>query len=333
MSKISTKFDFYVALGIIVILGIWLLFLLRDFLIPIVAAIIFAYLLYPVYNKLNEKLKRKNTSAILVLIGVFLLILIPLTVVGGLLLNYITSVDISEEGLESYEDTVFEITGVKISIAESIVDFWSAIKRDASQTLPQILSFTSNFLISVFVMFFVMFYIFIEKDTLLKYLIIILPFSNKSSKHLVSESGKVVKAVLIGQVLTAIIQGLLGMFAFIIAGIEGAILWGIVMIVLSIIPVVGAFLVWVPAGLLLILNGDVGRGIFVLIWGAVVVSQIDNIIRPKLVNKFADIHPLETLIGIFMGLAAFGIMGIIIGPLLISLFKILTIIFIKDHLA
>ena len=102
------------------------------------------------------------------------------------------------------------------------------------------------------------------------------------------------------------------------------------MTILSIIPVVGAFLIWLPAGIFLLISGQIWEGVFVLVWGVLVVSQVDNFIRPKLVNKFANIHPLETFLGVFMGLSFFGFIGILIGPLIISLFTTLIRIFRKE---
>ena len=93
----------------------------------------------------------------------------------------------------------------------------------------------------------------------------------------------------------------------------------------------GAFLVWLPAGLFLLLEGSLWGGIFVLAWGALVVGNIDNFVRPKLVNRFADIHPLETFLGIFIGIAHFDLIGIILGPLILSQFKVLLRVFRKEY--
>ena len=121
------------------------------------------------------------------------------------------------------------------------------------------------------------------------------------------------------------------MISFFIVGLNGALLWGIIMIILSVIPLVGAFIIWIPAGLFLLIEGQIWQGIFVLVWGAVIVSQVDNIIRPYLVNRFADIHPVDTLLGVFIGLPVFGLIGVIIGPLIIAMFKLLVNVYRKEY--
>jgi predicted PurR-regulated permease PerM len=250
---------------------------------------------------------------------------------AGVFVNQVNSFNPQNLDLERYEQSIYDLTGRNVSLSETFTTLGNALKQDVRETFPRFVTFTSNFLLSTFVMFFVMFYLLIEKDRFINMVRKILPFSKKNSNKLIDESGKVTKAILIGQVLTAIIQGLLGMFSFLIVGINGAFFWGIIMIILSIIPVIGVFLVWVPAGIILLLEGQIWQGIFVLVWGALVVSQIDNIVRPKLVNKFAKIHPLETFLGVIIGLTTFGIVGLILGPLIVSLFRTLISVYVIEY--
>ncbi|MFW6286299.1 MAG: AI-2E family transporter [Nanoarchaeota archaeon] len=328
----NSSVKFYFAIGIISIFTILIFFMLKSYINAILTSIVLTFLVYPIYVALLNKIKNKSLSAALILFGVLFLILVPLTIFSGVFLNYVNNMDLSEQKIEQYENSINSITGIEISIADTILTIENKLKSEARSTLPKILSFTSNFLLSSFIIFFIMFYLLVQKEIFMKYFIMLLPFSTKGSKHLIDEGGKIIRAVLIGQVLTAVVQGTLGMISFFIAGVSGAFFWGIVMIILSIIPVVGAFLIWLPVGIFLILEGNYFMGGFVLIWGAVVVSQIDNFIRPKLVEKFAKIHPLETFIGVLAGIGTFGFIGIILGPLFLSLFKTFLKIFIKEYI-
>lgn len=314
----------YLSLSLILIVGISILYMLRAYLTPILGAIILSYLLMPLYDKLKNKTQKPILSAALVLLGLFLVILIPLSTTAGIMLSQLNSINVEDTKFIKYEESLSNLLGKEISITESLENVEKWIKSEAGKILPKVVSLTSNFLLSTFIMFFIMFYLLIERKAFIKEFLSFSPFSKKHSNKLLKESGNVVRAVMIGQVLTAIVQGFLGMVSFIIVGLNGAIFWGIIMMILSIIPMIGAFIIWVPAGLFLLLEGFIWQGIFVLVWGAVIVSQIDNFIRPKLVNKFANIHPLETFLGIFMGISAFGFIGIIIGPLVISLFTMLV---------
>lgn len=327
----TNNFKKYFALSLILVLGLGIIYMLKQYITPILSAIVLSFLLYPAYLYLLKKNNNSLLSSLIIFLGIFLIIIIPISIISNVTLKHINAIDFSEDALVNYENSLYELTGKKIIISEGLVNLQENLKSDLKNTLPKLMSYTSNFFLSLFIMFFIMFYMFTEKDIFIKNFISILPFSEKNSTYLLDESGKVVRAVFIGQVLTALIQGALGMFAFIIVGANNVIFWGIIMVFLSIIPTIGAFLVWVPVGLIMIFNGNLWGGIFILLWGAVVVSQIDNFIRPKLVNKFADIHPIETFLGIFMGIATFGFIGIIIGPLIMSLFSTLIKVFRQEY--
>jgi predicted PurR-regulated permease PerM len=110
------------------------------------------------------------------------------------------------------------------------------------------------------------------------------------------------------------------------------VLWGFVMAILSFIPLIGPSLVWLPAGVVQLLDRDYFSGIGMLLWGAVIIANIEHLLRPRLVQKQANINPVLTLLGVFIGLRFFGIIGIIIGPLILALFFVLVRIFRQEHL-
>jgi len=320
-----------IAISIIIILGFAIIYLLKTYVTPLVLAALLTLLTYPIYKKLSNKIKRPLMSASIMILMILIIIIVPLSIFSGILISQINDFTLTDTKINLYETKINELTGLSINLDEYVDNIFTYIKEDGKRILQNTASFTSNFFLKMFIMFYIYFYFLLEKNKILKYIVELLPFSKHNSENLINESGKISKAILIGQVFTAIIQGMLGLIAFIIAGIPNAIIWGIIMIILSLIPVIGAFLIWLPAGVFLIIEGNTGMGIFILIWGALVISQIDNIIRPKLVNRFADIHPVETLLGIFMGIAAFGMIGIILGPLMLSLFTLLIRTYKKEY--
>jgi predicted PurR-regulated permease PerM len=133
-------------------------------------------------------------------------------------------------------------------------------------------------------------------------------------------------------VFVALIQGVVGGIGFLIFGLEGYVLWGFVMALLSLFPVIGAFLVWVPASIILLISNKIWQGIGLFLYGAIIISYIDNISRMKVFASIGKIHPLITLFGILIGLPYFGIIGIIMGPLLVALFLALLKIFKKEYI-
>jgi len=129
----------------------------------------------------------------------------------------------------------------------------------------------------------------------------------------------ITQAVLYGQVLTAVIQGGLGGLALLVFGVQNALFWGAIMIITAFLPLLGTPVIWVPAGVGLILDGEVTRGILLLVFGATVVMNIDNFLRPKLVSSRTNVHPVLILIGVLGGLRVFGFIGMLIGPLILAI--------------
>lgn len=147
-----------------------------------------------------------------------------------------------------------------------------------------------------------------------------IPFSAKNTEKLRQRFRDVTTSTIIGTGLTAGIQGALLGLGFWVTGLPNAVFWGVVTTVLAILPVVGSGLVWAPAALVLVLDHRAGPGLLLALWGAVVVGNVDYVIRPMVFRRWADIHPLVTLLGALAGVPYFGILGLLIGPLAVSYF-------------
>ena len=147
-----------------------------------------------------------------------------------------------------------------------------------------------------------------------------IPFSDESAEMLRDRFHAVTTSTVIGTGLTAIIQGALIAGAFQVLDIGNALFWGTVTAVFAVLPVVGSGLIWGPAAISLFLQGRVGPAVAMLVWGAVVVGSVDNVIRPVVYNRYAKIHPMVTLVGAIVGVGFFGIAGLLLGPLAITYF-------------
>jgi predicted PurR-regulated permease PerM len=144
---------------------------------------------------------------------------------------------------------------------------------------------------------------------------------------LLKEFVSISRATLKGTVIIGIIQGVLGGLLFWAVGVPSPITWGVVMIILSIIPVVGSGIIWAPVGIYMLLTGDIWQGVVILGFGFGVISTIDNILRPKLVGQDSQMHPLFVLLATLGGIIVFGIIGFIIGPIIVALFLALLRIY------
>jgi predicted PurR-regulated permease PerM len=186
--------------------------------------------------------------------------------------------------------------------------------------------------IQLTIAFFGLYYLLQSPDTAWRQVRPFIPFSVRNAEILRERFRDVTISTLIGTGLTASIQGLLVGVAFWITGIPNALFWGVVTVIVAILPVVGSALVWGPGVLHLGLEGRYGWAIALAIWGVVVVGNIDNVIRPMVFRRWAQIHPFITIIGAFAGIQYFGLLGLLIGPLAISYFFELIRMYREEYL-
>jgi predicted PurR-regulated permease PerM len=198
---------------------------------------------------------------------------------------------------------------------------WVEPKAEAflANAIGQAAGFLGRLFIAVTIILFVVYYVLTDGERLVTYLKRALPLPDSQVTRMLHEAHSALRAVFFGQIVTSLIQGVLGGIGFLIAGVPGAIIWAAVMAILSLLPVVGAFLVWIPAALYLLVTGDIWQGVFLTAWGFILVSQVDNFVRPKLIGDRADIHPLFVLVGVLGGVAAWGFIGLFLGPLLVGI--------------
>jgi predicted PurR-regulated permease PerM len=304
----------------------------RPFMTYIVLAGILTYTLFPIYQFLLSRTRRPQlSSAFCVVIAVMLMILPALYLVTELVDQlsdaYIT---LQAEAIYPVLDRLTVLTGVDFS--ELFNTSISQINRQIVGMAPNILGSVTEVILGLFIMFFVMFYGFREGRAFLSHVKDILPLDPALNDSLFNELRTMTQAVLYGQVITAIIQGMLGGIGLFVFGVPNWLFWGAMMTITALIPLLGTPLIWVPAAVGLILNGDTGRGVGLLIYGATLVMNIDNFIRPRLVSGKTRVHPVLILIGVFGGLRILGPIGMLVGPLILALLVAL-IKFYEQHYA
>jgi predicted PurR-regulated permease PerM len=179
---------------------------------------------------------------------------------------------------------------------------------------------TAVFLLNLFVMLYAMFFFFRDGDKILERIFYYTPLSDEDETRMLTQFASITRATVKGTLVIGIIQGALAGIAFWVAGIEGAALWGTIMTILSIIPGIGAALVWVPAVIILFATGQYLTATLLAAWCAAVVGTVDNFLRPVLVGRDAKMPDLLILIGTLGGLFLFGPIGFIVGPIVCGLF-------------
>jgi predicted PurR-regulated permease PerM len=312
--------------------------ILAPFFEAIIWAVILAVLFAPMQRWLRARLQNWRTLATLItLVVILLMVILPVTLVAvsflqemrlayamflageleisaylermqGILPSWVTS-QLSEFGLT-------DLRGIREKMAAGLS---SAAQFIAARALV-IGENTFAFLLNSFIMLYLLFFLLRDGRELARRMRSAIPLQEELQAMLVAKFAEVIRATIKGSVVVAMVQGTLGGLIFWILGIHAALLWGVVMGFLSLVPAVGAGLVWAPAAVYLLATGEMWDGIALLIFGVLVIGLVDNILRPILVGKSTRIPDYLVLVSTLGGIAVFGISGFVTGPLIAALF-------------
>jgi predicted PurR-regulated permease PerM len=334
------KFGFYFLLLIIVALAVKFYFIIEDLLPALATACVFAYLFNPIYVYLVKITKRKSLSAFIIIFIIFALIFIPfLLIVFGLQKEF--SVLFTENTFTSLQDA---LTGLQIFFSDqfslNISDYVDNFKSQMSTAMksaitvigPKILFSISGLALYAFLSIFIMYYLLIHSENVLDTIKDYFPLSCTNIDKLLGEIALNTRTLVLGQLLIAVIQGTLSGIGFLIFGISGALIWGFVTVIMSFIPFLGTFIVWFPAGIIQLAQHNYFSGIGIILWGFLLVGNIDNVVRPKLISSLGNIHPVTVLLGVFIGLKEWGFIGLVLGPMIISVLLTLIRMFREEYL-
>jgi len=322
---------------LLMVIGISLLFytMIKGFLMAILLSAIFSGILYGFYNRLLRRLGgRKPMASMLTLLFFILVVLVPVLVFTVVVAEQAinagkTFVPIVEAGIADPDSFVDELDAIPIihdifpEREKLIAAIDKAIKSLGAFIVSGLSSITTgavNFFFQLFIFLFAMYYFLIYGMGYINKMLYYLPLHTAQERILLDKFVTVTRSTLKGTLIIGLVQGGLAAGAMALAGIGNTVFWGVIMAVLSIIPALGPAIVWLPAAVLLVLGGDVPQGIGLLLFGAVVISNIDNLLRPRLMGRDTQLPDLMILFGTLGGLALFGMAGIIIGPIIAALF-------------
>lgn len=322
----------YIFALLIFFFGLILIFSLIQFFTAFLGAIIFYVLSKPALIWMMQKKNwNKNLAAILVILVTFFIILLPISLLVILLFNKVSQVVSNPNDIintfKHFDEIIYSKTGVHL-IAENTL---SKAQAMASEVLKAVLNQGLGILSSLIMMYFFLFFMIKNTNRMEAAIVHYLPFKGEKIKRFGKELVAQTFSNAIGIPTIAVMQGLLGFACYEIAGINEPGFWGVITGFTSVLPVVGCGVIWMPMALFQIVTGNYGMGIFIALWGAIVMGLMDNVIRFVLAKKMADVHPVITVLGIIMGLKYFGITGLIFGPLLISYFLILLQIYYLEY--
>jgi predicted PurR-regulated permease PerM len=309
--------------------------MIRDFLLTILLAAIFTALSYPMYRWLLRRFHgRSALAAIATLVVLLTLVIGPVLAVLGAAANEALRVtDVIRPHLERLVERPGEVNRRLRAIPgyEYIEPYRPQILIKAGELLGSTSAFifaalsattraTAVFIFHFVILLYTMFFFLIGGPGLLNSVLAYLPLTDTDQQRMLDKFVSVTRATLKGTVLIGAAQGLLGGLAFWAVGIDGAIFWGTVMTVLSIVPGIGGALIWVPAAIILVATSEVWRGIALAAFCGLVIGSVDNLLRPLLVGRDTQMHELLVFFSTLGGLLLFGVMGFILGPILAALF-------------
>lgn len=322
---------------LILVIGVTLTFfgLIKDFLMACFWAVVLAILFHNLYKRIGVALRgRKNAAAGITLLIILLLVVTPVVMIGVAILNETLYVyDLVQSGELNPQSVVDYIQDQTPSIERMIErtgldmdQVRSSLGNAASQITGSVagsaLSLTQNifgFIVQFFMMLYILYYFLRDGRKLLRQAVRAIPLGDENEWKLINRFSSVARATVKGSLIVALTQGTIGGLLFWAVGIPGAPLWGMVMTILSLLPI-GSGLVWGPAAVIFFLQGEIGKAVVIVAVGALIIGLIDNFLRPSLVGNDTKMPDYLVLLSTLGGLAWFGLPGFVLGPIIAALF-------------
>lgn len=320
-------------LVIIFALGFIIFFELTPFLSGFLGAITIYIMVRNQMKNLTEKRKfRKSIAATTILVEVIMIFIIPISAIVWLLVSKLKSIQLDPKILiadvQHLINTIQDKTGYDLLSTDNL----SNMTSEATVILQTAINSISSFFINAAIMIFVLYFLLLGGSKLEAYIIDLLPFKKKNKKDILNASRKMIVSNAIGIPLLATIQGLVAYAGYLIFGAPSAEILAVLTCFSTILPLVGTTIVWLPAALYIGITGNWPAAIGLALYGVIVVSGSDNVVRFLLQKKIADTNPLITIFGVIIGLSLFGFWGVIFGPLLLSMFLLCIDIYKREYI-
>ncbi len=318
----------------IVVLGLLTFYGLLGYLTAFLGAGILYVVLRPWFTALVHKRKWNRTLVtVLLLLFAVVVLIIPFFALTSLLIDKVRIVAQNTDQILAAVQGIERKLGVQVTEQAQVRQLLQQGAAKVSQWIPTLASSVLNVIVIVGLMLFTMYYLFTQEEAFLAGLHRYLPFREKTLDELSESLRNNVNANVLGQGIVALVQGLLTGATLWVFQVPDPLFWTVIAFFMAFIPVLGTPLVWGPAALYQFSQGHNGQGIGILLVGIIVIMNIDNVLRIQLGKYMGDIHPWVTLVGLTLGVDIFGIVGLVIGPLLLSYLVVLMQVFARENLA
>ena len=322
--------------GVLTIAILWATMrILWPFLSAIIIGAILVTLTFPLYKRVRARLRGRDTwAAITMLAGITFVLIVPAAILGVLLvyqakglIPHLQSMETQKimqrldlaDRLQWVTKFVPSFDPSKVNPRQLILPVVAKIPAWVAANGGAVIGSVAGAVVGFFLVLLSSFFFYVEGEVILDELAILSPLPERYDRQFASKFKDVIDATFRGQMMTSLAQGVATAIGLAIAGIPAAAFWGAVATILSLLPLLGAAVVWVPAAIYLFMTGSSGHAIFLAIWGVLVVSTIDNIVRPWAMKGKAQLPAIPLLFAVLGGMQAFGFIGLVIGPLVFSL--------------
>lgn len=309
---------------LVVILFVIAFIIVKPVFFAIIYGILLAYIFYPVYTFLLRKIKNETVSAFLVCFTTSLVLIVFLFVTLGALLKQVINFYLKLQDINIGEIIVKALPNSIITpdISATII---STVNSSVSKLLARFASSLGDFVINIpslslqlFVLIFVFFFALRDGEKAFEYFKSLSPLKKETQNKFFAHFENITKSVIIGEIVVGVVQGIIAGVGFFIFGVPNALLLTLLTVALSILPIIGPWLIWIPVDVYLFVSGNEGAGLGLLIYGLFLINSVDNILRPMIISRRTQINHAIVLIGMVGGLYVFGIIGLIIGPLILA---------------
>jgi len=330
------KAEQLITLFLVAVIGYLLFIVMVPFWIPLLWGVILTILFYPLYQWIAARIRYDGVASLLTCVIITLFITIPVSFIAVSLVNemldiyqwaddYVQRSAFRIQDSPSFIDTYIKkvlgkyidlsILDIKNIILKSVKDTSGFLAQNVTGMLTNFTGFILNIILSLVAMF----YLFRDGERMVDRLMEFLPLSEKDERAIFKKNRDVIYATLYGGVLVAVVQGCIGGITLWALGFTSPVLWGTLMAGLSFIPMLGSPVIWVPAAIFLIIQGSYIKAIILTLIGVLIIGIVDNLLRPIIVSGRTKIHPLLLFFSILGGLKVLGVIGLVAGPIIISL--------------
>ncbi len=327
------KLDKGLLLGFVGLLLVLSAMIVLPYIQFVFGAIVLAFILRPLQRRLEPRIGGTYAALGLVIGSVFTIILpfvLVFVFIASAVLGYVRGLQERELDFETLEDPIASYTGQEVDLESFVRSAGEVVGESAFSGAVTTVETTVHLLIGFGLLLFLLFFFVRDADRFVAWFRDVSPLRTSVTNDLLERITNITRAVLIGHVLVAVIQGVIAGVGLVVVGIPDAAVWTFIMVLLALIPLIGTFAVWAPASVYLVSTGSTISGAALFVYGVFVVGVSDEYLRPVLVNRYATIGSSVILVGVLGGLSVFGFMGLFVGPIIVGSLKA-TIEVYDDH--